>query len=74
MNTFYPPPPYSTNDFILGSPVAITTQLLGSPVNSPAAEDWMVEKSREELSELLFKADGIIKSRESGIAGSYHVY
>ena len=40
------------------------------PTLSPAAEedvDWMNEKSREELSELLVKADDLIKEREHGM-------
>jgi hypothetical protein len=29
--------------------------------------EWMDEKSREELSELLVKADGLIKERENSM-------
>lgn len=34
----------------------------------PQLEDmeWLTEKSREELQDLLFRADGIIKERENG--------
>jgi hypothetical protein len=41
-----------------------------TPALSPPAEDdmeWMDEKSREELSELLVKADGLIKERENSM-------
>ncbi|KAJ3509763.1 hypothetical protein NLJ89_g5044 [Agrocybe chaxingu] len=55
---------------ILGSPMATTFQMVGWGVDSDAGvvegeADWMSEKSREELKELLFKADGIIKEREN---------
>ena len=71
-----PPPPYAPplEEMILDSHVTVTTDLMaasgstegiGLP-NTPGIEDWMNEKSREELSGLLLKADGIIKSRESG--------
>jgi hypothetical protein len=57
-------------DSVLGSPIHVTAQLLGSSQDinpdSPVPEDWIREKSREELSDLLLKADEIIKSRESG--------
>jgi hypothetical protein len=54
-------------DSVLGSPIPGTAQLLGSSADlAPVPEDWVREKSREELSELLLKADGIIRSRESG--------
>ncbi|CAA7258512.1 unnamed protein product [Cyclocybe aegerita] len=55
---------------ILGSPMATTFQMVGWGVDGDAGlvegeADWMSEKSREELKELLFKADGIIKEREN---------
>lgn len=61
-------------DMILDSPIPVTAQLVDrSPAESqgeqslPAAvEEWMNEKSREELSNLLFAAGDIIKSRETG--------
>ena len=71
-----PPPPYAPRvDMILDSPIAVTAQLVGSrsPTGlrsgeslAPAVEEWMTEKSREELSNLLVAAGDIIKSRESG--------
>jgi hypothetical protein len=81
-----PPPPYTQQEYLarsrvdslLGSPVAITSQMLeyfsGPQPSSPRAsivapsgpEDWMEEKSREELRELLVRADQTIKERESG--------
>lgn len=72
---FPPPPPYAPRlDVLLASPIGVTTQLLGSAVseepsdapNHPA-EEWMNEKSKEELSGLLLKADGLIKERETGM-------
>ncbi|KAI0682908.1 hypothetical protein BC835DRAFT_1397836 [Cytidiella melzeri] len=72
-----PPPPYTPSgprDMILNSPVGVTTQLVdsrspgalrhGHPL-SAAVEDWMTEKSREELSNLLVAAGDLIKSRET---------
>ena len=64
-----PPPYYSTSDSVLGSPLPVTSQLLeaNGGVNAgdgPGPESWLLEKSREELSGLLSKAEGIIKSRE----------
>ena len=54
---------------MLGSPLPVTSQLLeanssGNPGDGPGPESWLLEKSREELSGLLSKAEGIIKSRE----------
>ncbi|KAH9918176.1 uncharacterized protein BXZ73DRAFT_80643 [Epithele typhae] len=42
---------------------------IGLP-GTPGLDDWMNEKSHEELSGLLLKADGIIKSRETGAPSS----
>lgn len=59
-------------DTLLGSPITATFQRVGWDADrdplSPATEDleWMNEKSREELSDLLVKADDIIKERENG--------
>ncbi|KAF9464829.1 hypothetical protein BDZ94DRAFT_1235041 [Collybia nuda] len=60
------------NTTLLGSPMAATFQRVGWEADrdplSPASEEdleWMNEKSREELSELLVKADDIIKEREN---------
>ncbi|KAG6910132.1 hypothetical protein DXG01_012891 [Tephrocybe rancida] len=63
---------------LLGSPMAATFQRVGwdgERQMSPAREeelDWMNEKSREELSELLVKADDLIKERENelGVASA----
>ncbi|KAG6861835.1 hypothetical protein C0995_011132 [Termitomyces sp. Mi166 len=63
---------------LLGSPMAATFQRVGWDGErqlSPTTEEdleWMNEKSREELSELLVKADGLIKERENelGIASA----
>ena len=54
---------------MLGSPLPVTSQLLeasngGSSRDGPGPQSWLLEKSREELSGLLTKAEGIIKSRE----------
>ncbi|KAL4241851.1 hypothetical protein ABKN59_000602 [Abortiporus biennis] len=73
---FPPPPPYAPRtDMLLNSPITVTSQLVsaaGSPSGdikdssmSAAAEEWMNERSKEELSDLLIKADSVIKSRES---------
>lgn len=64
-----PPPYYSASDSMLGSPLPVTAQLLeasggGNSGEGPGPESWLLEKSREELSGLLNKAEGIIKSRE----------
>ena len=64
-----PPPYYSTSDSVLGSPLPVTSQLIeansgGNAGDGPGPESWLLEKSREELSGLLSKAEGIIKSRE----------
>ncbi|KAF9782739.1 hypothetical protein BJ322DRAFT_168297 [Thelephora terrestris] len=64
-----PPPYYSTSEPVLGSPLPVTSQLLesnngGNVGDGPGPETWLLEKSREELSGLLSKAEGIIKSRE----------
>jgi hypothetical protein len=60
-------------DTLLGSPMYATFQRVGWDADrdplSPASEEdieWMNEKSREELSELLVKADEILKERENG--------
>ncbi|KAG5648804.1 hypothetical protein DXG03_000153 [Asterophora parasitica] len=61
-------------DTLLGSPIPATFQRVGwdsganSREASPGAEEdveWMHERSREELSDLLVKADGLIKEREN---------
>ncbi|KAI0092036.1 hypothetical protein BDY19DRAFT_928059 [Irpex rosettiformis] len=73
----HPPPPYAppgSTDMILNSPVSVTSQLIStrspdvvrseSSITS-AVEEWMNEKSRVELSNLLVAAGDIIKSRET---------
>lgn len=74
-----PPPPYAPPlETLLDSPISITAQLVAAANASPTAdkkflalgsdvEDWMNEKSKEELSDLLLKADGLIRSRETGM-------
>ncbi|KAJ7043502.1 hypothetical protein C8F04DRAFT_1028362 [Mycena alexandri] len=55
----------------LGSPMPATLQMVGRsqpPTPDGAAEqdtDWLNEQSREELAELLVKADDLIKERET---------
>ena len=63
---------------ILNTPIEATRRLMAawdtdSPSSSigyespqPKDLEWMNEKSREELHELLLKANGIIKEREQG--------
>ena len=53
----------------------MTSQLLeassgGNSGDGPGPESWLLEKSREELSGLLTKAEGIIKSREERMSFS----
>lgn len=71
----FPPPPYAPSldqvvlDTTASSPGQVSSAALDnlpSPLPSPDAEEWINEKSREELSGLLLKADELIKSRESG--------
>lgn len=64
-----PPPYYNPSDSVLGSPLPATSQLLGAnnggnSGDGPGPEAWLLERSREELSGLLTKAEGIIKTRE----------
>ncbi len=60
---------------ILGSPMANTFQMVGwesvgghEKPNEAVEDDvaWINEKSREELKDLLLKADVLIKERENG--------
>jgi hypothetical protein len=78
-----PPPPYAQRDIgrqrvdsLLGSPVAVTSQMVEyfrpslhveSTHEASGPEDWMEEKSREELHDLLVRADQTIKEREDGM-------
>ncbi|KAI5124877.1 hypothetical protein M0805_007307 [Coniferiporia weirii] len=65
------PPPYAPADAnthpalptLLGSPISATAQIM-SDHRSPVGEAWDHEKSREELEDLLKRADTIIKERE----------
>lgn len=75
-----PPPPYASSfvfpsqkkpsrSSLLGSPVSATFRRIEREAGKVVAEedntDWLNEKSREELSGLLLKADDIIKKRET---------
>lgn len=75
-----PPPPYASSfvfpsqrkpsrSSLLGSPVSATFRRMEREAGKVVAEedntDWLNEKSREELSGLLLKADDIIKKRET---------
>ncbi|KAJ7853886.1 hypothetical protein B0H13DRAFT_2082048 [Mycena leptocephala] len=75
-----PPPPYASSfPFLengrkpnyLGSPLPATLQIVASP-NAEEDPEWLSEKSREELAELLLKADDLIKERETelGVASA----
>lgn len=71
---------------LLGSPLLATSHWVGWPKMkdqlSPSTEEdqeWINEKSREELSELLVKAEGVIRERENGklgfiATGAFHFY
>ncbi|KZT12595.1 uncharacterized protein LAESUDRAFT_718874 [Laetiporus sulphureus 93-53] len=65
----FPPPPYALSlDQVIvdhADQGKHAVDGLPLPVPTPDAEDWLNERSREELSELLLKADQLIKSRES---------
>ncbi|KAK0461771.1 uncharacterized protein EV420DRAFT_127453 [Desarmillaria tabescens] len=59
----------SSSNTLLGSPVSATFRRIEREAGKAVAEednmDWLNEKSREELSGLLLKADDIIKKRET---------
>jgi hypothetical protein len=74
----FPPPPYAASSHS-SRPKSTPLGTVSSSTSAPdvrshnprslsEADDssWMKEKSREELSELLTKADGIIRERERG--------
>jgi hypothetical protein len=73
-----PPPPYVLKpddqqrpmlETLLGSPVMATSQILdffGKEGSEQSAEDWLHERSRDELRELLVRAEQTIKEREDG--------
>ncbi|KAK0206885.1 hypothetical protein DFS33DRAFT_1317711 [Desarmillaria ectypa] len=62
-------PSRSSSNTLLGSPVSATFRRIERETGKVVAEednmDWLNEKSREELSGLLLKADDIIKKRET---------
>jgi hypothetical protein len=49
---------------LLGSPVPSSFRF--APLDPLPGQEWIDEKSREELAELLGKAEDIIKERENG--------
>ncbi|KAH9853645.1 hypothetical protein C2E23DRAFT_884798 [Lenzites betulinus] len=65
-----PPPPYAPplSGVLLNSPSPVPTTPPGQSGNSSSLNEWTGEKSREELSDLLLKADGIIKTRETELS------
>ncbi|KAI0824770.1 hypothetical protein BC628DRAFT_1377640 [Trametes gibbosa] len=68
-----PPPPYAPPfpEVLLNSPNSVTAQLANAATLHDSTEfpdEWIDEKSREELSNLLLKADGIIKTRETELS------
>ncbi|KAF7302034.1 hypothetical protein MIND_00769800 [Mycena indigotica] len=78
-----PPPPYASSlhhkegesslHNYLGSPLSATLQMVGrtqSQPSSPQQDDWLHEKSREELAELLHKADDLIRERETELGAT----
>ena len=78
-----PPPPYVLApedrqqprlETLLGSPVVATSQILGYFGNDGAeqvTEDWLNERSRDELRDLLVRAEMTIKEREDGAFCGY---
>lgn len=60
---------------LLDSPLSVPAQIIASPGGvekpNPDVEEWVQEKSREELSSLLLKADSLIKSRETGMVSVF---
>jgi hypothetical protein len=59
----------------LGSPLSEALQKLRpdqDPSTSPDS-DWFNETSREDLAELLLKADDLIKERETGVFTGAHL-
>ncbi|KAF7332382.1 hypothetical protein MKEN_00120000 [Mycena kentingensis (nom. inval.)] len=71
-----PPPPYASSlqrkdpSVYLGSPLPATLQMVGSPPTPGQEEDWLNEKSREELAELLHKAEDLIRERETELGAT----
>ncbi|KAL1709141.1 hypothetical protein EV121DRAFT_253243 [Schizophyllum commune] len=65
------PPPRRRLESLLGSPMSATLKALGwdldaDPTNSSGPNpDWLTEESRDELADLLVKADGLIKERQN---------
>ncbi|KAL1739420.1 hypothetical protein HDZ31DRAFT_68953 [Schizophyllum fasciatum] len=64
-------PPRRRLESLLGSPVSATLKALGwdldaDPTNAAAPHpDWLTAESRDELADLLVKADGLIKERQN---------
>lgn len=77
-----PPPPYaatgSRNPSLASSipsrAVDWDDVRRSTPFTSPTAEEWLSEHSRDDLSELLSKADGLIKQRENGTCPLMNIY
>ncbi|KAI0368114.1 hypothetical protein BV20DRAFT_1114405 [Pilatotrama ljubarskyi] len=74
-----PPPPYAPpmSEGLPDTPISYNALRSAGTAMSPGAagpecaapvDEWMDEKSREELSGLLLKADGIIKTRETELS------
>ena len=76
-----PPPPYvatgsgnpSHTSSIPSRTVDWDDVRRSTPFASPTAEEWLSEHSRDDLSELLVKADGLIKQRENGTCPSMNM-
>ncbi|TFY51373.1 hypothetical protein EVJ58_g10604 [Rhodofomes roseus] len=69
----FPPPPYalSLDQVVLDAASAIPEHGLDEtkpPLLPHDSEEWVKEKSREELSDLLLKAEELIKSRETELS------
>jgi hypothetical protein len=64
-----PPPPYEApRASLLGSPLPATAQLIEFFAEPPAQprEDWVEQKARTDLRDLLVRADATIRERENG--------
>ncbi|KAA1466471.1 hypothetical protein DENSPDRAFT_36206 [Dentipellis sp. KUC8613] len=67
-----------SGETILGSPISVTAQLVrslggdspsrNSDESAAAVEEWLNERSREELSDLLLTANGVIRAREQELS------
>ncbi|CAK5263121.1 unnamed protein product [Mycena citricolor] len=71
-----PPPSYTSSLAVRSENVTPSPKYLGSPLPATLQmvelgeedADWLNEKSREELTELLLKAGDLIKERETGLS------